>query len=380
MQEEYEMYFIYRYSKNYETKLRMVLGSSCQIIMQPLYLTRFSDVFYNSNYPEIIKKIFFNIDRIFDFFLIYFIVWVPFCVGKIKKLRPHVVHINNGGYPGASSCLAFALAAKHSNVPKIIMHVNNLAYKRKWYDLPHYFLDRCLQKDINFFITGSEAARMQLHEKRGFDFDKIVNINNTVLQDKFSATTESLIQKPERELWIGFVGLLTERKGVSSLIEAAVILKSELQKRSAKVIIVGDGEQEEELKRLVKEKHLNDLVIFTGFTAEVYKYLCQFDMFVLPSISNEDFPYVLLEAMLSQKPVVSTKLAGIPEIVSNGETGYIITPGNVLELSEKIEILISDSDLRLRMGKKGYERYHSLFSYEETMDKLKKLYSCPTLV
>lgn len=374
LQEEYDIHFIYRFSEKYERKLKQVMPQHRLHATEAIYLKRFSDLFYDSGHPEVLKKIFFKLDLFFDSFLVYFIVWIPIFIRKIRKLQPDLVHINNGGYPGATSCLAFAIASRFCKTKKIIMHVNNLACKRKWYDIPYFFLDRYLQDIISSYVTGSKAAGLCLQENRVIAKNKIVNINNTLLKDQLAITNNSFIKKPTQEIWIGFVGLLTKRKGLASLIEAACVLKDDLQEKKAKFIIVGDGEDERKLKQLVANRGLDKLIIFTGSTNEVYKYLYQFDVFVLPSLSNEDFPYVLLEAMVYRKPVISTRVAGIPEIVLNNHTGYIIAPGNVSELSEKINALISDPDKRMEMGKKGYNRYHSLFSYEKTMEKFKGLY------
>lgn len=375
LQREYDVRFFYRHSVGYEQKLKRMLPGDQLHSVKPLHLKRFSDLFYHSNYPSFVKRVFFKIDQVFDFFFLYYLIWLPVFVKEIRKAKPTVVHINNGGYPGATSCLAFAFACRLCKINKVIMHVNNLAFKRKWYAVQYFLLDKCLQGAINSFVTGSKAAAVCLQQRRGVSENKIVNINNTILKDQLAATGNLFIEKPAEEVWIGFVGLLTKRKGVNCLIEAVHLLKHEFRDKGAKLIIVGDGEEEVELKRAVIKKGLDDLIVFTGFTSEVSKYFNQFDVFVLPSLSNEDFPYVLLEAMITRKPVISTRVAGIPEIVLNNRTGYLIAPGDVCELSQKIRILINDSAKRIEMGRGGYERYHSLFSYEKTMKKLSELYS-----
>jgi glycosyltransferase involved in cell wall biosynthesis len=377
LQEEYEISFVYRYSSKYGKRLTQVFDNYNLQVSKVIYLKRFSDLYYNSRLPPLIRKALFKLDVVFDFFMLYYIVWIPYFILKIKQLRPDVIHINNGGYPAATSCIAFAFAARLSKVKKIIMHVNNLARSKRWYDFTESFIDAFLQKAVTFFVTGSKAAAETLHQKRGFSKEQIVNINNTLLFDQLSVngTYLSHCSKNEGEIWIGFVGLLTGRKGVTVLLDAVYNLKVTLREKSAKIIIVGDGEDEQKLKQWVLEKDLDCIVNFVGYTSEVYKYLKNFDVFVLPSLTNEDFPYVLLEAMVCEKPIISTKVAGIPEIVLDEHSGFVVNPGSVNELSEKLGLLLRDPERCILMGKKGYSRYRSLFAYETTMEKFKALYS-----
>lgn len=345
-------------------------------VAQAVHLKRFSDIYFNSNWPLFLKKMFYKVDQGLDFLLIYQLCWLPFFVMKIGSIKPQIVHINNGGYPAASSCLTFAIAARICKVSKVIMHVNNLAAPLKWYAITYKFLDYLIRKSITNFVTGSKAAAAVLSARRKFDRKSILAINNTLLHDfKEKDFNEISIKKDPNEIWIGYVGLLTERKGVNVLIEAAKILKNDLQRARAKIVIVGDGEEEQALKQTANRYKLDEIILFTGYRADVRNYMEVFEIFVLPSIANEDFPYVLLEAMALEKPIISTKIAGIPEIIEDGQTGFVIDPGSSIELADKIKPLLFDSDLRRTMGKNGGNRYNSLFSYERTVTKFRCLYS-----
>jgi glycosyltransferase involved in cell wall biosynthesis len=88
----------------------------------------------------------------------------------------------------------------------------------------------------------------------------------------------------------------------------------------------------------------------------------------------EQFGYVLIEAMACGKPVVASRCGAIPEIVIDNETGFLVEPGNINELTEKISLLISDNKLRETMGYKGRIRVERYFSYEAVIPKIKKLY------
>lgn len=376
LNQDYEIIFLYRHSKRYSEKMTKAFEKNKIYVAQAVHLKRFSDIYFNSNWPLFLRKMFYKIDQGLDFLLIYQLCWLPFFVKKIGAIKPQIVHINNGGYPAASSCLTFAIAARICKVSKIIMHVNNLAAPLKWYAITHKFLDYLIKKSVTNFVTGSKAAAAALSARRKFDRKSIFAINNTLLHDfKEKDFNEISIKKQPNEIWVGYVGLLTERKGVNVLIEAAKILKNDLQSARAKIVIVGDGEEELVLKQTVNKYKLEELILFTGYTADVRTYIEVFEIFVLPSVANEDFPYVLLEAMALAKPIVSTKIAGIPEIVEEGQTGFVTKPGSAVELADKIKSLLFDKDLRRKMGKKGEDRYNTLFSYDKTIKKLAFLYS-----
>jgi len=102
------------------------------------------------------------------------------------------------------------------------------------------------------------------------------------------------------------------------------------------------------------------------------------DITVLPSIPTknwmEQFGYILIEAMACGKPIVASRSGAIPEIVINNETGFLVEPGNINELAEKISLLISDNKLREKMGYKGRARVEKKFSYEVIIPKIKELY------
>lgn len=374
---QYDVSFIYRYSAKYAERQAAVFRLNNLKAADSFHLWRFSDVFYNSRLPRAIRVAFFWLDRLADFFLLYHFVWIPFFRRQLRKLKPEVLHINNGGYPGASSCLSIAIAARQCGIKKIIMHVNNLTRKRKWYDLGGLLLDHYVKKSVSRFVTGSKAAGGTLVQNRKISADQVLDINNTLLKDHLLNNTidSAKLQKAPGETWIGYLGLLTERKGVESLIRAASLLKNKMETSNSKVIIVGDGEESESLKRTAINEGLEHLIVFAGYTTAVASYLQQFDVFVLPSLKDEDFPYVLLEAMLAGKATVSTQVAGIPEIIENGHTGFVVNPGNVDELASKIGLLITRSDLRSQMGAAGYARYFDRFSYEKTIAKFSALYS-----
>ena len=117
---------------------------------------------------------------------------------------------------------------------------------------------------------------------------------------------------------------------------------------------------------------LSDNVFLTGFRDDIPRVLAASDIFALPSF-REGTPRVILEAMASGLPVVATDIAGIPEQVKDGESGYLIPTGTPSALTDRLNELLSNPDLRKQMGEKGYERAER-FSVETMLKELDSLY------
>lgn len=162
---------------------------------------------------------------------------------------------------------------------------------------------------------------------------------------------------------LGNVGSFEERKGQVVLLEAV----SELVHKSfpnLHLILVGEGPDEEMLKTKVQEMGLNHNVTFFPFTREPMYIFERIDILVLSSLYKEGLPNVLLEAMSMKTPVVSSKMAGVPEIVKNGETGFMVEPGKSDQLAMAINKLWSDQEAYAEMSENGRKLMETNFDKE----------------
>ena len=159
--------------------------------------------------------------------------------------------------------------------------------------------------------------------------------------------------KPDRNgLQALFVGRLAGVKGVPILIEAMARLAEEYPDLTLR--LVGDGPDRTALEAEVAERGLQNRVTFLGYKsqAEVAEELAQTDVFVLPSFA-EGVPVVLMEAMAAQVPVVTTRIAGVPELVEDGVSGRLVPPGDVDAFTEAFDALLSNPDQRAAFGAAG---------------------------
>ena len=298
----------------------------------------------------------------------------------IKKIKPDLLHINNGSYPGALSARAAVIAAKLSGLNKVIMVVNNQAigYKRysRW---PDYFIDKYIANAVNLFITGSNSAKEKLK--------LVLNLQDSHLRSVFNGIApRSLTEAPAEVLErlglkgfngviFGVVALLVERKGHIILLEAVKKLIVDKSFTSEFIILIeGDGPTGVNLRDYVERYRLNKFVKFIGVEKQIFNFINSIDAFILPSIADEDFPNVVLEAMMLGKPVIASRLAGIPEQVEDQVSGVLFQPGNSTELALAIEGFVVDKDIRIRMEHQSQHRFNLFFDKEKAITKYQIIY------
>jgi len=124
----------------------------------------------------------------------------------------------------------------------------------------------------------------------------------------------------------------------------------------------------------VKHRGLSDSVIFAGFRDDVVELIESMDIVVLPSVAGEGLPASLIQAMLLSRPVVGSGISGIPEIVEDGVTGFLVKPGDPSDLVHALQSLLLDSGKRREMGRAGRERAARLFDFRTSVDRTLQLY------
>ena len=192
--------------------------------------------------------------------------------------------------------------------------------------------------------------------RRDYGIDSIEVVPNGILGrdvSPFQAASTTVL----------FVGRLRTRKAVAVLLEALGLLRKE--RVAVDLRIVGNGEQEEELRRQCQALGLEESVDFVGAVArdEMDAHYASAAIFCLPSI-YEGFPLAILEAMAGGLPVVSTTVSGIPEAVEDGTTGMLVEPEDARGLAAALGSLLAQPGLRRSMGTAGRQRFDREFSIE----------------
>ena len=294
----------------------------------------------------------------------------------LKKRKYDIVHTHNSkaGFIGR-------LAARLTGVPVIIHTVHGFSFHSEesfWRQLLFRNLEKLASHWCDKMIFISQPLIEWALEERITVKDKIVKIYSGIDLDQFHPVTGEEKNRIKEE-WnigqddavIGIVSKLWEGKGHRILIEAFKKINEEIKK--VKLIIVGEGYLFDDLHRFVDRLGLKDSIIFTGFQLDVSKIISIFDVAVLPSFF-EGMGRVLLEAMAMEKPVVASRVGGIPDLVEDNKNGYLTHPGDVNELFDALKKILNDKRLATNMGKEGRKRISDQFSAEMMVKSIKNLY------
>lgn len=219
-------------------------------------------------------------------------------------------------------------------------------------------------------ISPSEFAKQKAIEYYSIPSNKVVVIPHGININHFAPKITFPEEKNKSVITLLFIGSLRPLKGVIYLIKATELLSSRYR---LQLRIVGDGPERSFLETYCALRKIKN-VQFLGRIPNNYigHEIAKCDIFCFPSL-HEGFGIVILEAMALKKPVVATSVGAIPEIIQNNKNGILVPPKNEKKLAEAIEVLIIDTDLRIRMGLKGYETA-VMYNWERAARKVVKVY------
>ena len=224
-------------------------------------------------------------------------------------------------------------------------------------------------------VTETDYAKKFLQERFPDRADKIYRIYNGLnlaefRRADFSSASPTIIA----------VGRLIDKKGFADLIHACRSLVE--RGKSFRCEIFGEGPLEEKLRRQIEELKLQNCVELPGPKPqhEIKRYLAAGTVFVLPSVIDpeggmDNLPTVVMEAMATGLPVVSTAIGGIPEMVIDNETGFLVSAGDTDGLADAIEKVIVDLSLAKKLGQAGHGRAETLFSIQKNVCSLLALFA-----
>jgi glycosyltransferase involved in cell wall biosynthesis len=219
-------------------------------------------------------------------------------------------------------------------------------------------------------VTETDFAARFLRERFPSCADRIHRIYNGLNlaefeRAEFSSTPPLIVA----------IGRLIAKKGFTDLVRACGLLDH--RGASFRCEIIGEGPLEQELRDRVQELNLQSRMTFSGAQPqhEVRRRLAAANVFVLPSVvdaegGSDNLPTVIMEAMATRLPVISTNVGGISEMVIENETGFLVQPGDAIALADRIEKVINDRSLAQKLGNAGSERVRKLFSIEKNVDEL----------
>jgi glycosyltransferase involved in cell wall biosynthesis len=266
---------------------------------------------------------------------------------KLRRLRVSLVHSHVGGR-------ALVSLARHATGARIVCHhysqLTPTCTGMKELPIPTFNGDRIL-------VVSQATARM-------------VSGQSTVVYPGV-AIPETSDRQTTGEMIVGTSGRLVPLKGYDDAIRAIAIVRRSCP--SVRLEICGVGSEEETLKALATELGIDDIVSFVGWAPDLAAFRNRWTIFLHPALYDA-LPVAVVEAMAQGIPVVSTTAGGIPEAVVHGETGFLSSPGDYGSLSAHLLRLLSDEDLRRRMGAAGRARAEEVFSIARMVNDVLHVY------
>lgn len=262
-----------------------------------------------------------------------------------------------------------ALASRGLNVKRVTtLHGwwigKNL--KLKFYN----WLDHFAIRNFNKIIVVSEPMKKALI-RRHFPLERVIYIPNGVDLDWIHSANGEQIRRElnltKDMLIIGIVGRLGKEKGHKYLLMALKDIPNLV------LLIIGNGPLEKQLKEMVVRLKIKERVIFLGFRHDVNNLIAAMDIFVLPSLS-EGLPLALLEAMVAQKPIIASRVGGIPTVIKNQETGILVEPKNSSLLKEAIIHLSKDKSFTNQIAINAKKLVEHNFSLELATRRYEEIY------
>jgi glycosyltransferase involved in cell wall biosynthesis len=226
-------------------------------------------------------------------------------------------------------------------------------------------------------IICVSQGEMDYAIKSGFDRNKLIIVPDSVDISRFERKQKGAFKKAYEidSDFVLYVGRLAKNKGLEYLIRA--IPKVLKRYPDTKFVFIGEDEDMKNiLLYLAKKFGIEQSILFTGaldFNMVTSAFL-DCSLFVLPS-EFEAFGIVAAEAQAARKPVVATRVGGVPNVVKDKETGLLVDYGNSNELALRIIDLLLDEDLRRRYGEAGYSWVKENFALEKVVDKLERVYN-----
>jgi glycosyltransferase involved in cell wall biosynthesis len=239
----------------------------------------------------------------------------------------------------------------------------------------YYMLDRWSLRRYERVLCVSQDILQQCRDL-GVADEKSLLIENAIDTDEFRRRmavddAKQRLSWPAGRLLVGAAGRLSEEKGFDILLRSIHNLVN--QGLDVGLIIAGDGQERAALGRLAGELRLQDRVRFVGFQNDLRRYYEAMDLYALSS-HREGLPNVLLEAMALETPVVATRVAGIPRLIADGESGLLVDAGNEAALTAAISRALLDRNLRDRLAVAGRRTIEERYSFAARMKKVTAVY------
>jgi glycosyltransferase involved in cell wall biosynthesis len=297
----------------------------------------------------------------------------------IRQERPQILHTHTAK-AGTVGRVAALLAG--SRRPPIVVHTFHGHVLRGYFGplRSHFFrlLERWLAARTTALIAVSPQVRDDLVSLGIAPRERFAVIRLGIeLDERIAAEQNGRVESrrylgiPGERFAVGWIGRMTAVKRTDDVLVAFKRLRE--NGVDATLCMVGDGPDRAGLEQRAHDLGIVRDTLFLGYQEDVAPFYAAFDALVLPS-SNEGTPVSVIEALGAGRPVVATRVGGVPDVVRDGVDGFLVEPGATAELADRLAQLAQDPTLRERMGKQGRERVLPRYAVGRLVDDVDRLY------
>jgi glycosyltransferase involved in cell wall biosynthesis len=297
----------------------------------------------------------------------------------IRKERPQILHTHTAK-AGTVGRVAARLAG--SGRPPIVVHTFHGHVLRGYFGPVRSLFFRLLERWLALGTTALVAVSPQVRDdlvalgvaprerfvviRLGIELDERV-----VPEANGRAESRRYLGIPGDRFAVGWIGRMTAVKRTDDVLISFKSLRD--SGVDAVLCMVGDGPDRVLLEQRAHELGVARDTVFLGYQEDVAPFYAAFDALVLPS-GNEGTPVTVIEALAAERPVVATRVGGVPDVVRDGEDGFLVEAGATDDLADRLGRLARDPALRARMGKKGRERVLPRYAVDRLVDDIDELY------
>lgn len=302
-------------------------------------------------------------------------------IGIFKLEKPDIIHVNSSKVGGLG-----ALAGRIAKTPRIIFTCHGWAFNEERSSLSLLAIRFVSWLTVMFsHMTITVSNRDFIDGEKMFGVKgKLTLIHNGIrtpqFKDRALAQNEirdlarkNGVEIPKTALLMGAIGELHKNKGYEYMLRAFALARK-TRSNPYRLIIMGEGEEREKLKKLISELDLETDVALLGYVSGAPSYLAAFDAFALTSI-KEGLPYVVIEAGFAGLPVVATNVGGVREIIEDMKTGILVQTRKPDDIAQGLAFLVNEKDRSVAFGKALKEKVERDFSIEKMVEKTIAVYS-----
>ncbi len=292
-----------------------------------------------------------------------------YIIKEARKNSIDVIHCH-----GYKANILFGLMPGSLRKLPVVTTLHGWIYEKGFSKINIYnYFDKISLHFVDYVVAVDESIIDKHNIKK---IKNICVINNGIQKiiDNSSDTSpkeQVRIHRNSSKYVIGSIGRLSSEKGYDTLISAIFLLRKE--NVDVQLVILGDGKEKANLKSLAKKYNIENYVCMPGYVEDTESYLKQFDVMVLPSLT-EGLPITLLEAMRARVPIVATNVGGMSATIKPNKGGKIVPCKNSHSIVNAIKDIINNSDLTAEMINFSFENFRENYTSEIMADKYKKIY------